>query len=803
MTPKQRRVHNRELALNYARAGLYILFVQGKASITSAFQRRDADIPKSERDAIVKAFSDEHGFEPAYVGSTKNLSAIKRVFGEHPDAIPAICGGPNGLVILDADLKKDPEGNLLIDGPKELRTFLDEHDTPDHPITKSQSGGEHHFFRDPFGLGNHRGKFKDLGTDVRGMGGYVVAQGAIRKDGRTYTKADSTNLIEWFISGNDLGDDIPEVPLHVVNTIGDRSSSDAADEDVAKAKQALHDDLDDTDFDPCLGIFDIDRLLAKDPEFKDAWQGNNPDGSETLWRIIRGLRREYGEQFEAHHALTAMHISECGMTYVGDRRRDKDEKFTFNDRDVARAFTKACNDDLKPLVEGTALTDVSAEVDDDYESDYVSGLMLSTTLVKMRVKFEWVVKGVIPARGTGTLIADANVGKTGVVIDLAQHLAVNEPWAEHKVAKQGPILYVCGEGYAGVPNRLRALQAHFGTLGEFGVLQLDETNSLFSNRAGAVKKITAAVKDLEKATGKRTTMIVLDTLSALSIGMDENSAQDAGIVLGTMRAIERKAECFVLAVHHIGKDKEKGGRGSSALRGNVDTVLMLKEGAGGVITLSIDKQRDGRKGSVARLRLKEIALGVDDDGDPETSFVIEWVKKKPEGGALGDVSAEVDDDDAEVTRVPPLPRDDEDGEEPVSVSPGRRVARNERAAKREPSAREAEERQALRAELTTAVRASMKLSGAKEVGLAELRGRVGHLDEIMNKGSNVNRSIERAYTLGFDIPLPDGRGIVLDDQGPQYLVLAIVGKTKSAQRVFKLVDKRGVENALAPPDDDV
>lgn len=801
MTPKQRRVHNRELALNYARAGIFVLFVKDKTSITSVFQRRDTDISKAERDEVIKTFEQEHGFEPAYVGSTKNISAIKRVFSEHPDAIPAICGGPNNLIILDADIKRDPEGAVLIHGPSALRQWLDDNDTPDHPITKSQSGGEHHFFRDPFGLGNHRGMFKELGTDVRGQGGYVVAQGAIRKDGRFYTPADGTNLIDWIVSGNDLNDDIPEVTAEIVGAIGKRASSEATDEAVAKAKQALHEDLDDTDFDECLGIFDIPYLMKKDAEFKEAWTGANPDGSETLWRIIRGLKREYGDKFEAHHALTAMHLSEANMSYLGDRRKEADEKYAYNDRDVARAYTKACSDDLHPIPSGDAFGDVSNEVDVDDDTDYEtrSGMVWSTDLVKMPTKFEWVVKGVIPARGTGTLLADANVGKTGVVIDLAQHLAMNQPWAEHRVAKQGPILYVCGEGFSGVANRLRAIEKHFGTLGGFGVLQLDETNSLFGNKAGAVKRIMAAVKDVEKRSGQKVTMIVLDTLSALSIGMDENSAQDAGVVLGTMRAIERKAECFVLAIHHIGKDKEKGGRGSSALRGNVDTVLTLNS-HGGIISLAIDKQRDGAKGLVAKLKLKQIETGVDDDGDPVTSFVIEWQKKKPATTALGDVSAEVDAEEAEVSDGSRFAVDDE---ESPAGSTDRRSGRSERAPKREPAAEEAEKRQALRAELTSAVRASLKLSGASEVGLADLRGQVGHLDEIMNRGTNVHRAIERAYSLGFDVVVDGSSAIVLDDQGSQLLVMATIGKTKGVRRVFRLVPNPRAAIPLTPPSDDI
>jgi putative DNA primase/helicase len=54
---------------------------------------------------------------------------------------------------------------------------------------------------------------------------------------------------------------------------------------------------------------------------------------------------------------------------------------------------------------------------------------------------------------------------------------------------------------------------------------------------------------------------------------------------------QEKFDCAVLVVHHVGKDKTRGGRGSSALRGAVDTELLMEKNED-LITFSSTKTKD-------------------------------------------------------------------------------------------------------------------------------------------------------------------------------------------------------------------
>jgi hypothetical protein len=86
-------------------------------------------------------------------------------------------------------------------------------------------------------------------------------------------------------------------------------------------------------------------------------------------------------------------------------------------------------------------------------------------------------------------------------------------------------------------------------------------------------------------------LIILDTLTRLITGLDENSAKDASMITNFMESLARYYECFVLAVHHTGKDQAKGARGSSAFYANMDTVISTKLKQGGT-ELRVRKQKD-------------------------------------------------------------------------------------------------------------------------------------------------------------------------------------------------------------------
>jgi Protein of unknown function (DUF3987)/Bifunctional DNA primase/polymerase, N-terminal len=98
-----------------------------------------------------------------------------------PYALPALPAGENGFVVLDLD--RHPGG---ADGIQAFKQLVELHGgLPPCPMVRTPNGGLHLYFRQPDGepFGNSRGTLPD-GVDVRGIGGYVIAPGAMLPDGR-------------------------------------------------------------------------------------------------------------------------------------------------------------------------------------------------------------------------------------------------------------------------------------------------------------------------------------------------------------------------------------------------------------------------------------------------------------------------------------------------------------------------------------------------------------------------------------------------------------------------------------------
>src|SRR5690606_29160652 len=82
-------------------------------------------------------------------------------------------------------------------------------------------------------------------------------------------------------------------------------------------------------------------------------------------------------------------------------------------------------------------------------------------------------------------------------------------------------------------------------------------------------------------------LIVIDTLARAMKGGDENSAQDMGALNDAVSALIQATGACVMLVHHSGKNKASGARGSSALLGAIDTEIEVDGGQ-----IIVRKQRD-------------------------------------------------------------------------------------------------------------------------------------------------------------------------------------------------------------------
>lgn len=225
---------------------------------------------------------------------------------------------------------------------------------------------------------------------------------------------------------------------------------------------------------------------------------------------------------------------------------------------------------------------------------------------------DWVVDDWVPKGALVVLYGPPESAKSFVAISLMLAVATGRRWLGRIPVAQGRVLYCAGEGIGGMRGRLCAA-AHQASC---DLLAEAEASAQF---LALVPKLTDGGDTLRyirtiKAMEPKPSLVVVDTLSRGLVGAEENSAKDVGMAVSVLDAIRRISEGTVLAIHHSGKDVDRGLRGSSTLLGAADVVIAARrEDVDGAIRciLTAEKVKDARKPPPLVLLLEEVQLGVD------------------------------------------------------------------------------------------------------------------------------------------------------------------------------------------------
>ena len=225
---------------------------------------------------------------------------------------------------------------------------------------------------------------------------------------------------------------------------------------------------------------------------------------------------------------------------------------------------------------------------------------------------DWAVENLLTRQGLGILYAPPGVGKTFFALDLALSIARGVPF--HGLpTTQGRVLYIAGEGAAGLGKRVKALRYARGWRDD-APLYILPASVAFAND-GDIERLLRTID----AIGENFSLVVVDTVARALLGHEENSADSMGLFIAACDAIKKHTGGALLGIHHAGKDSARGMRGSSALLGGSDSVLKLSQEYG-LLTCEIEKQKDAEQIEPLRFRMIQRAL------IGETSIVLERVE---------------------------------------------------------------------------------------------------------------------------------------------------------------------------------
>jgi RecA-family ATPase len=232
------------------------------------------------------------------------------------------------------------------------------------------------------------------------------------------------------------------------------------------------------------------------------------------------------------------------------------------------------------------------------------------------------VRDLLLAASLFVVFGESNSGKTFWLLDLCLAIAAGGPW-RGRIARNGLVIYVAGEGASSVRMRVTAYRAaHPEVSGGLPFAIVPFAVDFLST--DSVSILIDTIRAAESECGEKAVLIVIDTFARSIPGGNENDAQDVGVAVTAADRIRAEIDCCVGFVHHAGKDPTKGARGSSALRAAVDTEILI-EAQNNQHSATVTKQRDLMAGQAMPFELVPQAVGHHDDGTDITSCVVKQV----------------------------------------------------------------------------------------------------------------------------------------------------------------------------------
>ena len=229
----------------------------------------------------------------------------------------------------------------------------------------------------------------------------------------------------------------------------------------------------------------------------------------------------------------------------------------------------------------------------------------------------YLVRGLIPRHGLTLVFGPMKSGKTFFMIDLMMHVALDREYRGHQV-KGGCVVYCVLEGPHGFRGRIEAFRRH-----KMVAPVEDVPFHLVAARMSFVADHGELIDEIRVALGdeRPPAVIVIDTLRR-SLDGSESDDGDIAAYVGAADRVREVFGCAIVLVHHSGLEAGRP-RGHTSLGAAVDAQLACTKDKSGKVTVEVQLMRDGPEGETLHGQLREVDIGIDDDGLPMSSCVLD------------------------------------------------------------------------------------------------------------------------------------------------------------------------------------
>jgi hypothetical protein len=549
-----------------------------------------------------------NGFKDA----SQDEATIRRWWGNYPDALVGVpTGSRTNLAVLDFDARvADDQAKDWLSENQLILTTTRVHQTG------GGSGGRHYLFQTPAGVRIRGGasvtlgKVRRGGLDIRAEGGYVIWWPL--HFGQSGPLADIATLPAGLIDERRMDLELPsEVAAKLPPRLG---TSQDFQRDLPRVTDALA-YINPEEYDAWLmvgmALHHASGGADDGLELWDAWASGGLTGTlphnyagradiEYRWQsfhLDRAGGVTLGSVFSAAKAGGYVHVSEA--VRLGPPPREEGEP-DWSDVPEARGMELVREPATEPATRPTARG--------------ARRLVLRpvSEIVSERRESVWLIHNVIEANVLAVLAGPRASFKSFVALD----------WSMRIASAGNPVVILSGEG-AGLGRRVEAWMLTHGqgkALDDLQLLALESVANL--NADEEMADLQAAVDEA----GIRPALIVVDTFSKFSAGLDENSNQEVAEYLSKLTiGLRERYTSTVLLVAHSGHGDAKRPRGASALMANPDAEYIIERPNPTAMSVAISRERFKDTASMAPLGYEavEVELGrVDRYGEQVKSLVM-------------------------------------------------------------------------------------------------------------------------------------------------------------------------------------
>lgn len=542
--------------------------------------------------------------------------------------IGIITGNCSGRVFaVDLDTHSKPDAALWWSCCLDMQDYADQLMTP---TQRTGGGGLQILFRAPEGWAPPTIK-TSLGVDIRGIGGFIVAAPSMHESGRRY---------EWIEGQEPWGVEIVEAPAFLceqIDILAEKFGGHAPSDPHVKTGTPDH------SHDQWGGLVDgredyMFRMIwarlvdiARDCPIPPGKEELNAERND-LFNIYLGkveTRIPHGPEADKAALLekegrgatefaikwkAALKDWDKILKHAQEPKPNAKPTKSFADQ-IADGVAE--NVDNKPQQEEPADEEWDAPKD---EKIRVSDPKTSSNLFEVLSVDDifnlpdpvFLVQDLIIEGATAFIYGAPGCGKTFIAMDLAFSLGADEVthWFGKKINRHGPIVYISSEGTTDMKFRMMAWEKEKKVQINRKRFHYIRQSVNFMDPGHIVKLIQTIKIEVENKVGEKPVMIIIDTVSRVLPGADENLQKDMTLYIQANDALRMAFDCAAAGAHHVSKGNGKALRGSSVLEGGANCAIYVeREKPDMVGTMTMMKIKEARDGWEMPFELKDVDLG--------------------------------------------------------------------------------------------------------------------------------------------------------------------------------------------------